>query len=119
MFSRQDILLLCESVGPEERLAFATYLERTEGEPDMLPRLYARVKLSTRELAILTALSTSSSVEGIAAALSISRNTVKTHLRNVYRKLGATNRDTALLRAAELGLLKTARSLGQPGQRPA
>ena len=42
----------------------------------------------------------------IAAKLFVSVNTAKTHLHSVYRKLGATNRKQALLRASALGLIR-------------
>jgi LuxR family maltose regulon positive regulatory protein len=35
----------------------------------------------------------------------VSRNTVKTHSKNLYRKLGATGRREAVARGRELGLL--------------
>jgi LuxR family maltose regulon positive regulatory protein len=41
----------------------------------------------------------------MAAALHVSRNTVKTHLRSVYQKLGVASRSQALERAVELHLL--------------
>ena len=41
----------------------------------------------------------------IADALYLSVNTVKSHLRSVYRKLDVAARDAAVERAAELGLL--------------
>ncbi|WP_308310314.1 LuxR C-terminal-related transcriptional regulator [Streptomyces sp. CC210A] len=45
------------------------------------------------------------STEDIAADLHLSVNTVKTHLKSVYRKLAATRRGEAVRRARELGLL--------------
>jgi LuxR family transcriptional regulator, maltose regulon positive regulatory protein len=41
----------------------------------------------------------------MAATLYISRNTVKTHLRPLYQKLGVTSRQGAIERAVDLCLL--------------
>jgi LuxR family transcriptional regulator, maltose regulon positive regulatory protein len=41
----------------------------------------------------------------MAATLYISINTVKTHLRSIYQKLGASSRSEAIQRAVELRLL--------------
>jgi LuxR family maltose regulon positive regulatory protein len=61
--------------------------------------------LSTRELAVLRLLPTGLSQREIGDRLYVSMNTVKTHLRNVYRKLDAATRADAVARARELGLL--------------
>src|SRR5690606_27858380 len=60
--------------------------------------------LSDRELDIAHHLFQDKTVGQIAADLYISANTVKTHVRSIYRKLSATNRKEALERVHELGL---------------
>jgi len=60
--------------------------------------------LSHRELLVLAEVQKGSTVGGIAAALYISPNTVKTHLRRLYRKLGVTTRSDAIRKATSLGL---------------
>ncbi|MCM0678526.1 LuxR C-terminal-related transcriptional regulator, partial [Micromonospora phytophila] len=61
--------------------------------------------LTERELTILRYLQSILSNVEIAAELSLSVNTVKTHVRNIYRKLAATRRREAVTRARELHLL--------------
>ncbi|QNS03032.1 LuxR C-terminal-related transcriptional regulator [Streptomyces xanthii] len=61
--------------------------------------------LSDRELEVLERLAQMMSTEEIATELFLSVNTVKTHLRNIYRKLAAARRGEAVRRARELRLL--------------
>jgi LuxR family maltose regulon positive regulatory protein len=61
--------------------------------------------LTQRELTILRLLSTSMSTVEIADELCLSANTVKTHLAAIYRKLPASGRREAVLRARELELI--------------
>ena len=60
--------------------------------------------LTRAELRILELLPTTNYVQ-MAATLYISRNTVKTHLRSIYQKLGASSRSEAIERALDLRLL--------------
>ena len=60
--------------------------------------------LTAAEQRILTLLPTSTYLQ-IANTLYVSRNTVKTHLRSVYQKLGVASRSEALERAVDLRLL--------------
>ncbi len=60
--------------------------------------------LSEREQAILSYLPSMMSNQEIAGALMISVNTVKTHLKAIYRKLDAPGRREAVQRARELGV---------------
>ncbi|MGC4764480.1 LuxR C-terminal-related transcriptional regulator [Micromonospora sp. DT46] len=61
--------------------------------------------LTERELTILRYLQSILSNVEIAAELSLSVNTVKTHVRNIYRKLDATRRREAVRRARALHLI--------------
>jgi LuxR family transcriptional regulator, maltose regulon positive regulatory protein len=61
--------------------------------------------LSERERAVLALLPSELSLREIGAELFVSLNTVKSHTRNIYLKLGAGGRDEAVARARELGLL--------------
>ena len=59
---------------------------------------------SAAELAVLRGLATDLSRREIGARLYISMNTVKTHIRELYRKLDVTSRAEAVARAEALGL---------------
>jgi LuxR family maltose regulon positive regulatory protein len=61
--------------------------------------------LSERELEVLKLLGTELSGPEIARELSVSLNTVRTHTKNIYSKLGTNNRRAAVRRAEELDLL--------------
>jgi LuxR family maltose regulon positive regulatory protein len=62
-------------------------------------------ELSERELEVLRLLPSQLSQREIAAQLYVSFNTVRTHTRVIFRKLGVNSRDEAVARARELGLL--------------
>lgn len=62
-------------------------------------------QLSKRELQVLKHLVYGLSNPEVAAALNLSRHTVKQHTSAVYRKLGVRNRAQAASRAQELGLV--------------
>jgi LuxR family transcriptional regulator, maltose regulon positive regulatory protein len=81
------------------------------------PRTPARLTapMSESELRVLRYLPTNLTVPEIAGELFVSSNTVKTHVRNVYAKLGSHRRTEAVERARDLGLLApSAASLSQP-----
>src|SRR5215813_10085032 len=61
--------------------------------------------LTAAELRVLPLLSTHLQHSEIAAELSLSPLTIKTHTKAIYRKLGASSRGQAVARARELGLL--------------
>jgi LuxR family maltose regulon positive regulatory protein len=61
--------------------------------------------LSERELQVLRLLRTELDGPEIARQLMVSLNTIRTHTKNIYTKLGTTNRRAAVRRAEELDLL--------------
>ncbi|MEV6915080.1 helix-turn-helix transcriptional regulator, partial [Amycolatopsis sp. NPDC051106] len=65
------------------------------GVPELRPAV-----LSDRERAVLRALAGPLTLREIAAELHVSHNTVKTHVRSVFRKLGAHDRADAVSRGA-------------------
>jgi LuxR family maltose regulon positive regulatory protein len=62
-------------------------------------------ELSERELAVLRLLPTELSQREIGDTLYVSLNTVKSHTRRIFAKLGVSGREDAVRRARELGLL--------------
>ncbi len=66
-------------------------------------------ELSPGELKVLRYLPTNLSRLEIAAELSVSVNTVSTHIRSIYAKLQVSDRSSAVQRARELRLLAAAR----------
>ena len=63
------------------------------------------VPLTARETNILRYLATTLTVKEIAQTLYVSINTVKTHQRSIYQKLGAGDRREAVAHARQLALL--------------
>jgi len=75
------------------------------------PREQALIEpLSERELDVLRLLGTELDGPAIARELMVSLNTMRTHTKNIYAKLGVTNRRAAVRRGAELDLLPRTRS---------
>ncbi|MGV2982666.1 LuxR C-terminal-related transcriptional regulator [Microbacterium sp. AGC85] len=71
----------------------------------IVPTIKPDALLSEREIAVLRVLVTTSSASQIAAELTVSKNTVKTQLKSLYRKLGASSRDEALAIAVDRHLI--------------
>jgi LuxR family transcriptional regulator, maltose regulon positive regulatory protein len=67
-------------------------------------------ELSPGELRVLRYLPTNLSRPEIAGALSVSPNTVSTHIRSIYAKLQVRDRSSAVQRARELRLLAAGRT---------
>lgn len=93
--------LLLEQVGGFGRLnGFASrtaQLVSTMEEPEV-------DMLTTREHAVLSRLSSPQSLDELATDMSVSVNTVKTHVRAIYAKLGVKNRRAAVVAGRRMGL---------------
>jgi LuxR family maltose regulon positive regulatory protein len=75
--------------------------------------------LSSTEIRVMRYLPTNLTGPEIARELSISRNTIKTHIRNLYAKLGVHTRAEAVARARALGLLAPSAASGMKSAAPA
>jgi LuxR family transcriptional regulator, maltose regulon positive regulatory protein len=69
-------------------------------------RRQATDELSDREIAVLRMLAGSLSERDIARELYLSHNTVHTHTRSIYHKLGVSSRSNAVQKARALGLFR-------------
>lgn len=75
-----------------------------------------RAPLSAAEIGVVTHLAAGRTRAETAALLHLSENTVKTHLRHIYAKLGVSSREAAVIRAREIrALLLRAPQAGRPG----
>jgi LuxR family transcriptional regulator, maltose regulon positive regulatory protein len=80
-------------------------LERFEAQAPWPPAERPSVPLTSSEQAVLCFLPSHMTNEEISQALFLSINTVKTHLRSAYRKLGVGSRREAIARGRRIGLL--------------
>jgi len=80
-------------------------LAAMSGKRGVVPPRHGLVEeLSDRERDVLRLLRSELSGPDIARELTVSLNTMRTHTRNIFTKLGVTNRREAVRRADELGL---------------
>lgn len=100
---RDALSAIEEALPPERRDAFT----RASAALPHRPAAAALAPLSDRERSVLAALADESSMTALGAKLYLSPNTVKTHLRSVYRKLGVRSREEALDEAVRLGILRS------------
>jgi LuxR family maltose regulon positive regulatory protein len=82
--------------------AYVRQLRAAAGQPTTTRRQSLAEPLSERELEVLRLLETELNGPEIARQLMVSLNTVRTHTKNIYAKLGVNTRRAAVRRAFEL-----------------
>ncbi len=99
---REDLVDVIRRVVAGERVVGA---DAGGSSGAMLSRRLREHGLTRREYDILRRVAMGETNPEIAAALGLTRNTVKTYLQRALEKLGARNRVEALARANQLGIL--------------
>ncbi|WP_240745346.1 helix-turn-helix domain-containing protein, partial [Microbacterium sp. K35] len=92
--------LLAARATPGSRTRFADRVRERFTAAGVL----AEEELTHRERIVLAALCRNATLREIAAQEYISPNTVKTHVRNIYRKLGVSDREGVTAAAHALGI---------------
>ncbi|WP_460772645.1 LuxR C-terminal-related transcriptional regulator [Microbacterium sp. GXF7504] len=82
------------------------------------PEVRTRPPLTPSEVRVLSAMRLYSTTAEIAAALHVSPNTVKSQLRSLYRKLGCSTRDEAIMAAARWRLVSPEPGSGSVSREP-
>ena len=108
-------------VSAAERGIAPSYVQRllaafAKPEPEISPTADQGLvePLSGRELDVLRLLGSDLGGPEIARELIVALNTVRTHTKSIYAKLGVNNRRAAVRRAEELGLLSRTRNTRPP-----
>jgi LuxR family maltose regulon positive regulatory protein len=104
--------------GTEHPALLEILLDGLGGRPGGNEAALLAAPLTDRELKILRYLPTMLSNAEIGAEIFVSLNTVKTHLRSIYRKLDASSRADAVQRARALDLLPRGIRRPRVAQRP-
>jgi len=98
----RGIVRHCADPGP----LVTTWLAEEQRAEAMRTRQEGLIEpLTDRELTILRLLPAPSTLRELASALFVTPNTLKTHLRAIYRKLGVESRQEAVIRAHDRGLI--------------
>lgn len=107
-FSLVPYQWLVENVSDLQQRSGSEEIPCVASQIEALPQPYQMVvleALTPKESAVLKALGSGRSISAIAEELYVSQNTVKFHLRSVYRKLGVTGRADAVRIAKQVGIL--------------
>lgn len=106
MAAIRDLLAGGSPVSPMVARLVLDRMRRPPAQPAPESSLDTSIELSERETQILTLVAKGFSFADICSLLSITNNTVKTHINRIYRKLAVHSRGQAVYEATKLGLLK-------------
>ena len=111
---KEEIAHAVRTVAAGESLLFPEAIRRlVTARPPGGQHTRAAKTLTRREAEVLRLIATGLSNQDIAAALVISLETVKTHVGNIFAKLGAGNRSQAVVIAYEAGVVRPGHVAGR------
>jgi len=111
---KEELAHAVRTVAAGESLLFPEAIRRlVSARPPGGSHARAAKTLTRREAEVLRLIATGLSNQDIAAALVISLETVKTHVGNIFGKLGAGNRSQAVVIAYEAGVVRPGHLAGQ------
>jgi LuxR family transcriptional regulator, maltose regulon positive regulatory protein len=110
MTGARELLTALPPQGTSHAALVADILDAVHGGPGDAATPGPAEELSPSELRVLRDLPTNLTRSDIAGELSVSLNTINTHIRRIYAKLGATDRSSAVQRGRELRLLSSGRA---------
>jgi DNA-binding NarL/FixJ family response regulator len=94
-----------EAIVDRDLLRAAMELSAATAARPAEPRRPGSGELTDQEVRILKLMAEGMSNAEVAEALSVSRNTVKTHVHNIFAKLGVTDRTQAVILAMRKGMV--------------
>ena len=102
---------ICKDIAPEELVkAIRTVAAGKKYIPDDIARVlsenYGREELTPAESNVLRMIVGGMSNKEIAFALDVSENTIKTHIQNIFGKIGVSDRTSAATTAIKRGLVR-------------
>jgi len=100
---RRALLSALRSESPVPRRMIPDVLRRVAGSTALSTD--AKVSLTSREMQILRGVAKGHTTKHLARDLGLKTPSVETHLRNIFKKLGAGNRGEAVSSALKIGLI--------------
>jgi len=100
---RRALLSALRSESPVPRRMIPDVLRRVAGSTALSTD--AKVSLTSREMQILRGVAKGHTTKHLAHDLGLKTPSVETHLRNIFKKLGAGNRGEAVSSALKIGLI--------------